>query len=68
MCAFLSDKYNIPPEKWIVQGLLFGSRGSLPRFTYNILHNLGLTTYEIQEILEQILEDSGSYTSVASLF
>ena len=31
---FLSEKYNIPPEKWTVQGLLFGSRGSLPKFIY----------------------------------
>ena len=55
---FLSEKYNIPPEKWTVQGLLFGSRGSLPIFTYNILHNLGLTKYVLQEILVQILRDS----------
>ena len=55
---FLGEKYNIPPEKWTVQGLLFDSRGSLLKFTYNILHNLGLTKYELQEILEQILKDS----------
>ena len=55
---FLSEKYNIPPEKWTVQGLLFGSRGSLPKFTYTILHNLGLTKYVLQEILVQILKDS----------
>ena len=47
---FLSEKYNIPPEKWTVQGLLFGSRGSLP--------NLGLTKFELLEILEEILKDS----------
>ena len=58
MCAH--SKWEIQYSSWNVevQGLLFGSWGFLPKFTYNILHNLDPTRYELQLILEQILEDS----------
>ncbi|KAJ4448348.1 hypothetical protein ANN_10363 [Periplaneta americana] len=29
----LSEKYNIPTSQWSVPGLLFGARGTLPKFT-----------------------------------
>ena len=39
---YFSVKYNIPVEKWSVICLLFGARGSLPKFTYTTLQHLGI--------------------------
>ncbi|KAJ4442515.1 hypothetical protein ANN_04102 [Periplaneta americana] len=39
---YLSEKYNLPTSQWSVSGLLFGARGTLPKFTWNILKALGL--------------------------
>ncbi|KAJ4449688.1 hypothetical protein ANN_01092 [Periplaneta americana] len=30
---YLSEKYNIPTSQWSVSGVLFGARGTLPKFT-----------------------------------
>ncbi|KAJ4436422.1 hypothetical protein ANN_19055 [Periplaneta americana] len=48
---YLSEKYNIPTSQWNVSGLLFGARGTLPKFTCDILKALGLRFFEIQKIL-----------------
>ncbi|KAJ4445802.1 hypothetical protein ANN_12487 [Periplaneta americana] len=32
---YLSEKYNIPTSQWSVSGLLFGARGTLPKFTFH---------------------------------
>ncbi|KAJ4450739.1 hypothetical protein ANN_02169 [Periplaneta americana] len=37
---YLSQKYNIPLKQWSVIGLLFGSRGSITKFTWNYLKEL----------------------------
>ncbi|KAJ4450401.1 hypothetical protein ANN_01825 [Periplaneta americana] len=37
---YLSQKYNVPLKQWSVIGLLFGSRGSNTKFTWNYLKEL----------------------------
>ncbi|KAJ4432183.1 hypothetical protein ANN_20799 [Periplaneta americana] len=37
---YLSQKYNVPLKQWSVIGLLFGSRGSITKFTWNYLKEL----------------------------
>ncbi|KAJ4432435.1 hypothetical protein ANN_21054 [Periplaneta americana] len=37
---YLSQKYNVPFKQWSVIGLLFGSRGSITKFTWNYLKEL----------------------------
>ncbi|KAJ4441552.1 hypothetical protein ANN_11408 [Periplaneta americana] len=37
---YLSQKYNVPLKQWSVIGLLFGSRGSISKFTWNYLKEL----------------------------
>ncbi|KAJ4445784.1 hypothetical protein ANN_12469 [Periplaneta americana] len=37
---YLSQKYNVPLKQWSVIGLLFGSRGSVTKFTWNYLKEL----------------------------
>lgn len=55
---YLSAKYNIPLFNWSVTGLFFGARSSLPKFTYNFLKQLSISSFEIQKIISQILKDS----------
>ena len=51
---YFSVKYNIPVEKWSVIGLLFGARGSLPKFTYTTLQHLGFHFSYIQQFLWEL--------------
>ncbi|KAJ4427965.1 hypothetical protein ANN_23978 [Periplaneta americana] len=37
---YLSQKYNVPLKQWSAIGLLFGSRGSISKFTWNYLKDL----------------------------
>ncbi|KAJ4440316.1 hypothetical protein ANN_08455 [Periplaneta americana] len=37
---YLPQKYNVPLKQWSVIGLLFGSRGSITKFTWNYLKEL----------------------------
>ncbi|KAJ4427993.1 hypothetical protein ANN_24006 [Periplaneta americana] len=37
---YLSQKYNVPLKQWSVIGLLFGSRDSITKFTWNYLKEL----------------------------
>ncbi|KAJ4441230.1 hypothetical protein ANN_11081 [Periplaneta americana] len=37
---YLSQKYNVPLKQWSVIGLLFGSRGSITKFTWTYLKEL----------------------------
>lgn len=55
---FLSSKYSIPLNQWVVRGMLFGARGSLPQSTYQLLVKLKFKVFQIQNILLQILRDS----------
>ena len=45
---YLSTKYQIPSNRWTVIVLLFGSRGAIPSFTWNILEQLKITTSWLQ--------------------
>ncbi|KAJ4426416.1 hypothetical protein ANN_27230 [Periplaneta americana] len=40
---YLSQKYNVPLKQWSVIGLLFGSRGSITKFTWNYLKELHIS-------------------------
>ena len=55
---YLAEKYNIPIDRWNVQGLMFGARGSLPNVTGAVLKNLHLSLHEIESILINIIRDS----------
>lgn len=56
--ADLARIYNIAEENFQVTGLLFGARGSVPKFTSDFLSNLGVENKLIQEIALQVLKDS----------
>lgn len=55
---YLSSRYNIPLSKWKVHGLLFGARGSITKFVYNILLKLGFSINILCDILLVLIKDS----------
>ncbi|KAJ4430032.1 hypothetical protein ANN_22240 [Periplaneta americana] len=55
---YLSRKYNVPLKQWSVIGLLFGSRGSITKFTWNYLKELHIPFDYVMSILINIIKDS----------
>lgn len=55
---YLSQKYNVPLKQWSVIGLLFGSRGSITKFTWNYLKELHIPFDYVMSILINIIKDS----------
>ncbi|KAJ4443509.1 hypothetical protein ANN_05181, partial [Periplaneta americana] len=47
---YLSQKYNVPLKQWSVIGLLFGSRGSITKFTWNYLKELHIPFDYVMDI------------------
>ncbi|KAJ4447186.1 hypothetical protein ANN_09187 [Periplaneta americana] len=55
---YLSQKYNVPLKQWSVIGLLFGSRGSITKFTWNYLKELHIPFDYVMSVLLNIIKDS----------
>ncbi|KAJ4434248.1 hypothetical protein ANN_22798 [Periplaneta americana] len=55
-CDDLSHKYNI--QDWNVIGLMFGARGTIPKFTLEILRKLKVPDKTLQTIASAILKSS----------
>ncbi|KAJ4436182.1 hypothetical protein ANN_18812 [Periplaneta americana] len=54
---YLSQKYNVPLKQWSVIGLLFGSRGSITKFTWNYLKEIHIPFDHVMSILINIIKD-----------
>lgn len=55
---YLSSKYKIPLDRWMVIGLLFGSRGAIPSFTWNHLKKFKFTASWLHNVVIDIIKDS----------
>ncbi|KAJ4445811.1 hypothetical protein ANN_12496 [Periplaneta americana] len=53
---YLSQKYNVPLKQWSVIGLLFGSRGSITKFTWHYLKELHIPFDYVMSILINIIK------------
>ncbi|KAJ4429072.1 hypothetical protein ANN_26073, partial [Periplaneta americana] len=56
---YLSQKYNVPLKQWsVIIGLLFDSRGSISKFTWNYLKELHIPFDYVMFVLINIIKDS----------
>ena len=56
--ADLSRRLQIDKDKFKVIGLLFGARGAVPSFTFDVLRNLGIPSKVILDVALKMLKDS----------
>ena len=55
---YFSSHYQIPLENWKVYGLLFGARGGLTSYTFDLLKEFNFTTEFVRRVVQDIIKDS----------